>query len=134
MNTQLLIPLLITTLIAIGGWFIGHRLAAARDRANKQRELRVQYLIEAYRRLVKAGNHPELYKIADEIESAVSDIQLFGTQEQITKIQKFTKEMSTQQHARLDDLLADLRTDLRQELNLPKVEGKFWWLRIRQKK
>ena len=52
MGWSLMIPLL----VAVLGWFIAHRLAAARDRANKRREVQVSYLIEAFRRLGKIVN------------------------------------------------------------------------------
>jgi hypothetical protein len=51
MNWQLFGPLLITTVIAVGGWFVGPALTARRDRANKRREQRIGYLIQANRRL-----------------------------------------------------------------------------------
>ena len=51
MNFGLLIPLLVTTLVAILGWVVAHAFARSRDRANKQREIRVNYLIQAYRQL-----------------------------------------------------------------------------------
>lgn len=47
MNWQLLIPLLITTGIAVLGWLVGHALNAKRDIQNKRREIQVQYLVEA---------------------------------------------------------------------------------------
>jgi len=51
-----MLTLLIPTAIAIVSWFVGSWLSVRRDRANKRRDLRVQYLIEAYRRLSTATN------------------------------------------------------------------------------
>jgi ABC-type bacteriocin/lantibiotic exporter with double-glycine peptidase domain len=133
MNWQFLIPLLVTTVVAIVGWFIAHRLAAARDRKSKRREQRVQYLVEAFRRLATVGNRPNLPKFADELEAAIADIQLFGTPEQINKVQAFIKEMGEKDKASLNDLLTDLRQDLRKELRLPEVKGKMLWLRVKRK-
>ena len=133
MNWQLLIPLLVTTVVAIIGWFIAHRLAAARDRESKRRDKRIQYLVEAFRRLATVGNRPNLSECAEELESAIADIQLFGTPEQINKVQALTKELGEKNKASLNDLVKDLRQDLRKELRLLEVEGKMWWLRIKRK-
>lgn len=51
MNWGLLLPLLITTFTAVAGWLVVHWMAAKRDQTNKRRDLRIQYLIEAYRKL-----------------------------------------------------------------------------------
>ena len=68
-------------------------MAAARDRANKRREIQVSYLIDAFRRLGK-GVHEKIYDFADDFESAVIDIQLFGSMTQIERVQKFVKEFA----------------------------------------
>ena len=82
MNWQLLIPLLITTVVAILGWVIGHRMNVARDRIAKRRDLRLEYLIEAYRALENfAGRQPPFSSNhVEALEKAVADIQLFGSQ------------------------------------------------------
>jgi hypothetical protein len=43
---------------------------------------------------------------------------------QIERVQKFVKEFAKKGEASLDDLLSQLRNDLRKELRLPEVEGK----------
>ena len=84
MNWSLLAPLLVTTVVAIFGWLVAHRLSAARDRANKRRDLRVQYLIDAYRKLENAGNrNTNTSDYAAALELAVADIQLFGSPDQV---------------------------------------------------
>ena len=118
MNWSLTPPLLVVVL----GWFIAHRLAAGRDRANKRREIQVSYQIDAFRRLGK-GVHEKIYDFADDFESAVIDIQLFGSMKQIERVQKFVKEFAKKGEGSLDDLLSQLRNGLLQELCLPEVEG-----------
>lgn len=78
-----MLTLLIPTLVAVASWFVGSWLSVRRDRANKRRDLRVQYLIEAYRRLEAAGRCPLVPPYSSEMESAVADVQLFGTSEQV---------------------------------------------------
>jgi hypothetical protein len=51
-----MLTLLIPTVVAIVSWFVGSWLSVRRDRANKRRDLRVQYLIEAYRCLAVGAN------------------------------------------------------------------------------
>ena len=90
--------------VAIIGGLVAHWLAVWRDRRNKRKDQRVQYLIEAYRRLSKASNHPKLFEIADEVQSAVNDIQLFGTEQQIKLAEKFTFDLANNKVADLDEL------------------------------
>ncbi len=131
MNYTLLLPLLVTAFVAILGWFAAHQLAAARDRTNKRRELRVQYLIDAYRNLEASSNRDQLYELDwSALEAAIADIQLFGTLTQVKKARKFAEDFSNHGAASLDDLLFDLRRDLRRELRLEAVPDSVKYLRI----
>jgi hypothetical protein len=132
MNINLLIPLLITTIVGILGWIVAHRLTAKRDLANKRRELRVKYLIDAYRQLEGAGNRIESSSKWTELESAIADIQLLGTPEQVEMAKRFAEEFAENRVASLDNLLFDLRETLRAELQLEPVKSKIKYLRINQ--
>ena len=102
-----------------------------RDRLSKKRDLRTQYLIEAYRRLESAGNRSDqTSEVARSLESAVADIQLFGSQEQVRLSRAFALEFSANGHASLDALLESLRTDLRKELDLGDAGSQITYLRI----
>jgi hypothetical protein len=133
MDWKTSLPLLITAIATILGWFVTHQFNAWRDRENKRREQRIQYLVEAFRKLGKASHHPRLHEIADDVQSAVTDIQLFGTEDQIKKVVTFAKDMAEKNSASLDDVLFALRNDLRKELKLPLVTDQIWWLRIEPK-
>ena len=130
MNSLPLLTLLIPTVVAIVSWFVGSWLSVRRDRANKRRDLRVQYLIEAYRRLVTASNRDPSPSQFVDLESAVDDIQLFGTPKQVSAAQEFAHNMADNREASLDELLADLRSDLRKELKLDPIEGNRVFLRF----
>ncbi len=52
LNIAAIIPLIITAVVAVVGWFIVHELSISRDIKNKRIELKIKYLIEAYRRTV----------------------------------------------------------------------------------
>jgi len=125
MSLEPLIPLA----SAVVGGLVVHLLSGRRDRANKRKEQRVTYLIEAYRRLEECSQQ---FGIAakGKLESAVADIQLFGTPRQVELVQQFASDFAEKGGASLDALLGDLRADLRVELNLESVPENIVHLRI----
>jgi hypothetical protein len=87
-------------------------------------------LIEAYRRLATATNRKETdasYFVS--LDSALVDVQLFGSESQIAAAQEFAKQLAERREAQLDKLLSSLRDDLRRELKLESVEGPIVVLR-----
>ncbi|MGE0267152.1 MAG: hypothetical protein AB7S78_01670 [Candidatus Omnitrophota bacterium] len=121
------IPAIVVALITL---VCSHQFAAWRDRENKRREQRIKYLVDVFRSLAKANHHPRIYEVADDVEQAVSDIQLFGNKKQIVSVQKLVNELVSQKSADLDALLTELRKSLRKELGSDKYSGKLIWLRI----
>jgi hypothetical protein len=106
-----------------------------RDHSKRQvvqrRELRTQYLLEAYRRLEGAGNRKEPNRNdAKALESAVADIQLPGSAEQAHLARHFAVEFARTGQASLDPLLEALRLELRRELALPPLDEGITFLRI----
>ena len=132
MNWELLIPLLITTCVAIGGWIVGHRLNIARDRESKHRDIRLKYLIEAYSGLENfVGRKPPF--AADKVESlqkAIASIQLFGTESQIDLLERCFAEKRETGSGDLNPIIDKLRVDLRSELGLTKLCGHVTWVRF----
>jgi hypothetical protein len=122
---------LIAVLVAVISWFAGNWLNERRDRANKQREIRLQYQIETSRRLALAvQRRPEPgSKYFRDMEAAVADIQLFGTESQIARTSALLQQWKRTNKGSFNDLLKDLRDDLRKELNLPPVSGDVQWFR-----
>ena len=118
MNFPLLLSLLVTVVLAVGGWYAVHRLSMNRDQENKRRELRIQYLLEAYRRLENSSNRPDLSAYARDLESALTDIQLLGSKGQVQLAHEFAVSMAKDRTASLDPLVANLRSELRRELGL----------------
>lgn len=116
---------------AILGGFVAHLLTAQRDRANARRAKRVDYLIEAYRRLEACAQRrwskresvaaAEFQAMFSKLESALADIQLFGSASQVKLAQEFARQFAERREATFDDLLQDLRRDLRGELSLEEV-------------
>ena len=127
---QFVIPALVAfAVVALTHFFTVHR-----ETASRRREQRVGYLVAAYRGLSKANNHPRLWEVADELEQAISDIQLFGTPEQIRLAQRFGDELAKRQAADLDPLLFELRNSLRKELGQRAVPGRVLWLKVTREK
>jgi hypothetical protein len=123
---QIVVPALVAFFVVA----LSHRLTTSRDELNKRREQRIDYLVSVFRALSKANHHPKLYEVADEVEQAIADIQLFGTPEQVRLAQQFAKELGTNQTAELNPLLISIRDDLRSALRAPAIPERLVWLRI----
>lgn len=133
MNLKLLFPLLITSVVTMLGWFILHWFAKRRDIANKQKELRINYLIEAWRKLEYAANRKEFDK-TECLEKPIADIQLFGTKKQISLAIELATAIVENQDSNLTGLLEELRGNLRKELNLEKVSTPIKIFRVNSSK
>jgi hypothetical protein len=121
--------ILISTIVIVLGWFIVNQLNSTRDRENKLRDIKIEYLINAYHNLANSSMRKPSSGYFRQMESAVADIQLFGTPSQISKVHQFLKEFSKDGKASMDPLLDDLRNELRDELNLPRIEENVQWFR-----
>ena len=128
MNWSLFWQLLVTAVVAFSGAWLAHAFTASRDRKNKRRDQRISFLIDAYRRLESVSNRPELANLQP-IESAVADIQLFGSPNQVRLAQALATEFATNKSTSLDAILTELRRDLRAELQLESVADKLLFLR-----
>ncbi|MGH8546928.1 MAG: hypothetical protein ACREX3_25610 [Gammaproteobacteria bacterium] len=111
--------IIIPSALIILGWFMVSWLAAKREFTNKRREVRIQYLIEAYRSIASAANRQE--QTTDDqklkIESAIEDIQLLGNERQL----KALDSMISSGNNNFTEILEVLRDDLREELELHQV-------------
>jgi hypothetical protein len=129
-TTQVVIPALVA--LAVVG--LTHLFTSHRDQRNRRQEQRINYLVNVFRAFAKANHHPRLYEVGRELEQAVADVQLFGTPEQVRLVQSFATELGTTQTAEMDDLLKELRNNLRSELGAKSISGRYVWLRVGDKK
>lgn len=120
----------LAALVAILGWTVAHYFAQERDRKNRSKVLRNEYLISAYRTLFRVGLDRDVGKNAVDCENAISDIQLFGSMRQIELAKKYTQDMSSQGTADLTKLVKELRGALRSELNIEKTSDNIHFLKI----
>ncbi|MCB0279419.1 MAG: hypothetical protein KDD94_07955, partial [Calditrichaeota bacterium] len=54
-----ILKVIVTVIIAVLGWIIGHAFTNRRNKIQKRRDLTVQYLIEVYRVLTNEISHRE---------------------------------------------------------------------------
>src|SRR3989304_5880837 len=75
-------------LACVGGWYAVNRLNKSRDIENKKREIKIEYLIKAYRSMQECSGYPIMaltqasekdIKRTEALEQAMTDIQLFGS-------------------------------------------------------
>ena len=126
MNWPFFIQLVVTAIVAFLSAFFAHKLSSKRDRANKKRDQRINYLIDAYRRLESVSNRPGTQDIKP-AESAIADIQLFGSPKQVILTNRFATDFVKNKTASLNPLLEEFRRDLRKELEA--LPGKLIFLR-----
>lgn len=120
----------ISVIIAVVGWIVGHHFNSRRDAAANRKKLMTGYLVDAYRKLnsfacVLSSGAKGTASLAVDINSAVGDIQLFGTKRQIQLVREISEHIVAD-HAvpgqKLVDLLLNLRDSLRVELGLEPIE------------
>lgn len=124
----MIINIIIQTGITIIGWIVLYYLAIKKNKRIKKKEITTEYLIEALRRFEKASNRTD-NKYLNEIETAIADIQFFGTKQQIILAQEFVEEFSKTKKGNSLELIIELRESLRKELGLERVPNKFRFLR-----
>ena len=136
-----LLVTMMSLFVNIGGWFAINSFSKSRDIENKKREIKIEYLIKAYRTMqencgyrlkdFKQITEKELKQI-ENLEQAFVDIQLFGSISQVRKAREVcknakTENIRTENDPRLrltweaNDLLLDIRRDLRKELLLEEI-------------
>ena len=125
MNWNLLLPLVVTTVIATVGWIVVHTLAVKQDVEKKRREIRLNFLLGAYRKLensVLRGPMHEDRAMALDFEASVADIQLLGTVEQSQLARNLALAIGEQDpEASASRLLHSIRDELRKELRLEEL-------------
>ena len=137
MDWKLFAQLVTTFVVAIfGGWF-GHYLSSRRDQMNERRKMRIAYLLEAFRRLERVALRDrldELEQFLPDLESAVADIQLLGSPEQVLLAKRLVGKLLEERKMDLHALLAELRRTLRSELQLEQVPDNIAVLRFSKEK
>ncbi len=130
-NWGSVITLALPAIVAIYGWFRVHRLNSERDLAIRRREARIKCLESAFMRLATASNKALTPAMMDEIETFVSEIQLYGTPTQFKLLQPIVEGLKRPNNAvSFDAMLLDLRDTIRHELHLEPLPKEIWWFRF----
>jgi hypothetical protein len=106
-------------LIAVLGRILGHTLSAWNEAANRKRQYRIERLADAWRSIQIAANDTTT-GAKRILESALADVQLFGTLAQVTAATRveLALEIASERTPALLELLEGLRGDLRREMRL----------------
>ncbi len=121
----------VTVTLAVIGWIVAHFFTVRRDLASKRRELSTAHLIDAYRILTNEVSHRDLNHDRNmKLENILSDIQLFGSVEQVQLARQLAEDVAAGHVFELDPLINSLRDDLRSQLGLTRVKGNIKWLRF----
>lgn len=125
------LKIVITVLTAAFGWFSVHYFNSRRDRSIKRKEIVTAHLINAYRVLTHEITRRNLNKEKGEkLESVISDIQLFGSPDQVELAKKLAEDIISNDEFLMDELINNLKHDLRSQLGLEHIEGNVKWLRL----
>lgn len=128
--TAAIVTSAVTGTLTIAGWAVAYLIALKQYTATKRKEARVTYLLEAWRKLEASADRKEKRTNQESdaynrsLETAIADIQLFGTKEQISLADEFIDAMIATGEADTIPLITLLRQDLRKELKLdPPSDG-----------
>jgi len=122
--------ILTSALLVVAGWFAASWLASRRDTKIKKREVRVEYLLTAYRGIESAAqrelNGDQMFKL----ESAIGDVQLLGNEAQL----KALADLISSGESDFTKLLEEIRNDLRSELELEESKSRLLFYRMNRTK
>jgi hypothetical protein len=108
------VAIVVTAVLAVAGWLVSQ----AQARRATRRNMRIQYLLDAYRRLERASNRPLTPEVAAELEAAIGDVMLLGSERQAALAAEFSRRFAAEHVADTRPLLLALRDSLRSELLL----------------
>jgi hypothetical protein len=124
------LKILITIIMAVIGWIVGYYFTTRKDINQKRRDISIEHLINAYRILTNEISHRKETKDNNtKLENILSDMQLFGSEEQVQLAKDLADTVAAGGEFQLDPLINSLRNDLRKMIGLKKVKGNVKWLR-----
>jgi hypothetical protein len=100
------------------------------DRVARRREKIVSHLIDAYLRLEHQTSRGNSIPDKDDFEAAFAEIYLFGDQKSVELAKFAADRIEARQATDLKPLLANMRQQLRSELNLERTDHAFFSLRL----
>jgi hypothetical protein len=132
MDKTITLSFIASSLIIIIGWGIAHWFTSKRDHKNKKREIRLEYLINAYRSIgAAAARNPNSEEFKN-LEAGFHDVQLFGSSEQLMFLNEIFVSHSKTGGADLEPLLNSLRLELRSILELSSANAALKFFRTKR--
>lgn len=117
-----LIPLGSAVLGALVGGFVVHKLTLRREAVSARRSQRVNFLLDAYRKLIDASERENISsQRRDNLEGALADVMLLGGQQEIDAANRFQQDFVGGKSSSLVPVIESLRKSLRSELDLPEI-------------
>ena len=134
-------PIVLSLLSSIAGGlivaFVNHAMTRRREHERKLTDLRIQNLIDSWRKIEKASavDHSPSARdkrnsLYDGLEDAVASIMLLGTEKEVELARQFSRELAEKRTSSADELLNALRSSLRAELGLKGVADMNVFLRM----
>lgn len=117
--------ILFTSLVAVVGWVVAHRLTSARDLANSRRSARIDALTTCYKALVRSGIDGVMFKRdssgklingAMPVEDAIALIHLHGNEQQSELASAYARQVGETKTGDSTKLVNALRKDIRRML------------------
>ena len=117
--------------ISVLSIYINHSLSKKRDFTNKKKEIKISYLIEAWKDIEKVSNRKKgLNETIVKLEEAFAIIQLLGSKEQIEIAKNIAYSIAKDKVVSTEELLNLLRNNLREELSLERIDERTIFLRF----
>lgn len=124
---DIIIYIVVPVLLAAFGWMFGYITSLKVNMKARKKELITKYLIQAYTDLCDECHRG---RVSTKIETALSQIQLFGTEKQIEMTQLAIERLAKSKSADIDSLLFELRNSLRYELGIEKTSIPIGFIRV----
>ncbi|TFF37941.1 hypothetical protein [Mucilaginibacter psychrotolerans] len=133
MDISDIIKTIITVAIAVIGWIAAHYFSSKRDKTLKRREIISKHLIDTYKILAYDIVHREYSEeTVRKLELPLVELQLFGTKRQIELAKKLAYDIQKGGTIDINDLVNDLRAELRKELELEPIDENIFLLRYKK--
>lgn len=106
---------------------VNHFMTKRREHARKLEELRIEQLIDCWRKIERGALVPEDARAEskseayDGFEEAIARVTLLGTDREVEIAARVTQRLREKDSGAIVDLLNELRSSLRRELGLTKV-------------
>lgn len=64
------------------------------------------------------------------LQASLNDIQLFGGKSQVKLLEQFIDELNENETVQMNDLIRELRNEIRAHLKLSKIDETRWYVRV----